>query len=165
MAKKNSKAGGSIFKSRLLLSVMLLTSVAVLPTTIVFFIGMLPTFAARFTDKSRQSSRVLTIGFMNFAGCFPFWFKLMQGGHTFDLAVNLVMDPFNVCVMYGGALVGYLIEWGLAGVVAGFMVQKGHKRLEDIKKVQRDLVVRWGNEVTGDTPLDRFGFPIENKGD
>jgi len=163
MAKKN--ASSQSFKSRLLLSVMLLTAVAVIPTTTLFFIGMLPTVVARFTEKSRQGTRALTVGFMNFAGCFPFWFKLMDGGHTFSLAVSLVTDPFNVVVMYGGALVGYLIEWGLAGFVAGIMIQKGHKRLEDIKKIQKDLVIRWGPEVAGETQLDKYGFPVETKGD
>lgn len=161
MAKKKSKK--VVFKSRLLLSMMLLTSIAVLPTTIIFFIGMLPTFAARMTDQGKQKTRVLTVGFMNFAACFPFWYKLMQGGHKFDFAVSLVLDPFNIVVMYGGALVGYMIEWGLSGFVAGLMVQRGRKRLEDIKKTQVELVERWGSEVAGDRPLDRFGFPVETK--
>lgn len=144
---------------------MLLTSVAVLPTTLLIFIGMMPTVIARFTEKTRQGTRVLTIGFMNFAGCFPFWFKLMQGGHKFDVAVGLVTDPFNIVVMYGSAVVGYLIEWGLAGFIAGLMVQKGHKRLDEIKRIQEGLTKRWGLEVAGDIPLDRFGFPVENKED
>ncbi len=145
------------------MSAMLLTSVAVLPTTLIFFIGMIPTIVARLGEKSKQGTRALTVGFMNFAGCFPFWFKLMQGGHKFDLAVSLITDPFNIVVMYGGALVGYMIEWGLAGVVAGVMIQKGRKRLESIKEMQGDLVTRWGPEVTGEMPLDRFGFPVERK--
>lgn len=158
MAKKKKI---SPLKSKVLLTGMLLTSIAVLPTTLIFFIGMLPTIVARFSDKSRHRMRVLTIGFMNFAGCFPFWFKLMQGGHKFELAVNLIADPFNIVVMYGAAVVGYLIEWALVGVVAGLMAQKGRKRLEDIKKAQEELVERWGSEVTGNVPLDPFGFPFE----
>lgn len=163
MAKKTVKSGNKGTKHRLLLVAMMLTSVAVLPTTVIFFIGMLPTFVARLTDRSRQRTRVLTIGFMNFAGCFPFWFQLMQGGHKFELAVSLVLDPFNIVIMYGGAVVGYMIEWGLSGVVAGLMVQKGRKRLEEIKEIQKSFVDRWGVEVAGDLPLDRFGFPVEKK--
>ena len=161
MAKKAKKLSGA--KKRVLLCAMLLTSIAVLPTTVLFFVGMMPTIAVRIADKTSKRTRVLTVGFMNFAGCFPFWYKLMQGGHKFDLAVNLVLDPFNICVMYGGALIGYMIEWGLAGMVAGMMVQKGRKRLEVIKKTQEEFIERWGREVTGDFPLDIFGFPVENK--
>lgn len=161
-AKKKKSKMNSPFKSRLLLVGMLLTSIAVLPTTLLIFIGMMPTIIARFTEKTRQGTRVLTIGFMNFAGCFPFWFKLMQSGHKFEAAVALVTDPFNIVIMYGSAVVGYMIEWGLAGFVAGLMVQKGRKRLDEIKKIQEDITKRWGPEVTGDIPLDRFGFPVSN---
>lgn len=162
MAGKNKKSPGGA-KKNVLLVAMLLTSIAAPPTTVIIFVGMLPTVVARLTDRSRERTRVFTIGFMNFAGCFPFWFKLMQGGHSFELAVNLVTDPFNICIMYGGALSGYMIEWGLSGIVANIMIQKGRNRLEFIKKTQEEMVERWGREVTGDYPLDNFGFPIESK--
>lgn len=160
-SKKSSNNNSG--KKRVLLSAMALTAVAVLPTTVIFFIGMMPTFVARISDKTKQRTRVLTVGFMNFAACFPFWFKLMQSGHKFDVAVSLVADPFNIIVMYGGAAVGYLIEWGLSGFVAGMMVQKGHRRLEYIKKTQEELITRWGREVSGEIPLDIYGFPVETK--
>lgn len=157
--KETSKAG----KGKVLLCAMALTAVAILPTTVLFFIGMMPTIAVRLTERSKQRTRVLTVGFMNFAACFPFWFKLVQSGHKFDVALSLIADPFNIVVMYGGALVGYLIEWGLSGVIAGMMVQRGHKRLEAIKKNQEELIERWGREVSGEIPLDIHGFPVEHK--
>lgn len=157
MAKKNKSA-----KRNLLLSAMLITSVALLPTTIVFFVGMMPTIVARVTDRTVKRTRALTVGFMNFAGCFPIWFQLMQKGHNFENAVMLILEPLNVVIMYGGALVGYMIEWALAGVVAGMMVQKGHKRLKDIQKAKEDLIARYGTEVTGDLPLDIHGFPVDS---
>lgn len=157
--KAKSKKG----KSTVLLCAMALAAVAVLPTTVIFFIGMIPTIVVRITDKSKDRSRVLTVGFMNFAACFPFWFKLIQGGHKFDVALSLVANPFNIVVMYSGALVGYLIEWSLSGFIAGMMVQRGQKRLEAIKKTQEELVERWGREVSGEIPLDIHGFPVEHK--
>lgn len=160
--KKSSKPTNSKGKRNLMLTCMLLTSIALLPTTVMFFIGMLPTIAARFGDRSREKTRVMTIGFMNFAACFPFWFKLMQQGHKFDNAVNLAVDPFNISIMYGGALIGYLIEWSLSGFIAGLMVQKGRKRLESIKKAQDAMIERWGREVSGEVPLDSYGFPTDN---
>lgn len=159
--KKKSTPTNSKGKRNLMLTFMLLTSIALLPTTILFFIGMLPTIAARLGDRSREKTRVMTIGFMNFAACFPFWFKLMQQGHKFEVAINLAIDPFNVSVMYGGAFIGYLIEWSLSGFVAGLMVQKGRKRLENIKKAQEDMIERWGREVSGEVPLDAYGFPSD----
>lgn len=161
MAKAKKKKTTS--KSRLLLVAFLLSAVAVLPTTTLFFIGLLPTIIARFVDKSRQKNRTLTIGFLNFAACFPFWFKLVNNGHTFDRAIEIIADPLNIVIMYSGALTGYLIDWGLSGIVASMMVQKGHKRLNDIKKIQESLIERWGGEVSGDIPLDAQGFPVVPK--
>lgn len=161
MAKKKSsnKSG----QKKVMLTFMVLTSVLLLPTTVIFFVGMMPTIAVRVSDKTRKSARVMTIGFMNFASCFPFWFKLMQQGHKFDNAIAIILDPMNISIMYGGAVVGYLIEWSLSGFVAGMMVQKGRRRLEAIKKTQEDMIQRWGREVTGEIPVDMNGFPVENK--
>lgn len=163
MVKKKASSSNNTGKKRLMLTFMILTSVALLPTTVIFFIGMMPTIAVRLSDRTKQKARVLTIGFMNFASCFPFWFKLMQQGHSFENAVSIILDPLNISIMYGGAVVGYLIEWSLSGFVAGMMIQKGRKRLENIRKMQDDLVERWGREVSGEVPLDIHGFPIENK--
>lgn len=149
------------WRSRLLLCVMMLTSIAALPTTIIFFIGMLPTVMSRFTNKGAKSTRVLTVGFMNFAACFPFWFQLMRKGHNFSNAVDIITDPLTIVIMYGGAVMGYMIEWALAGFVAGLMVSRGKARLEKIKEIQAELVDRWGPEVSGDLPLDINGFPID----
>lgn len=160
--KKSSKKNNSAQK-KVMLSFMVLTSIALLPTTVIFFIGMMPTIAIRLSDRSKQKARVLTIGFMNFASCFPFWFKLMQQGHKFENAVSIILDPMNLSIMYGGAVVGYLIEWSLSGFVAGMMVQKGRRRLETIKKMQDDLAQKWGREVSGEIPLDIHGFPVEGK--
>lgn len=160
MVKK--KKNRMSFKQRLLLSGGILSAAVFISTTILFLVGMMPTIVARIADRSYQKTRVLTIGFMNFSACFPFWFKLVQGGATFDVAVEIIRDPMNISIMYGGAVIGYMIEWTLAGAVAAMMVQKGRKRLEDIKKYQQNLIDRWGPEVAGDVSLDSDGFPIEN---
>lgn len=157
MAKKKKKS----YKSNVLLAAFLLSSLAVLPTTLLFFIGMLPTFVSRFADRSRQKSRTMTIGFMNFAACFPFWYMLVTSEHTFAKSAEIIADPLHVIIMYSGAVAGYLIDWGLSGIVATIMVQKGHKRIKDIKKIHEDLVERWGPEVSGDLELDPNGFPIQ----
>jgi hypothetical protein len=151
------------WNGRILLSFLLIFAVVFLPTTVLLFIGMLPTIVARVADRSPDRSRALTIGFMNFAGCFPFWFQLVEDGHKFENAVVILSQPSTIVIMYAAALAGYLVEWSLAGIVAGMVVQRGNKRLKEIEELQQAMTVRWGNEVTGDVPLDAQGFPIENK--
>lgn len=160
MAKKRQKLG---WAGRLLLIIFFVTAVVFLPTTVLLFIGMMPTTAARLVDRSKARTKVFTVGFLNFAGCFPYWFKLVEQGHKFENAMQILSNPTTIVVMYAAAGIGYLIEWAVTNMVAGFMVQRGKKRLEDIQKFQEDMVLRWGPEVTGDIPLDPSGFPIESK--
>lgn len=163
MAKGKKSSGNKSGQKKLMLTCMALTSIALLPTTVIFFIGMMPTIAIHLSSRAKQRTRVMTVGFMNFASCFPFWFQLMQKGHKFEIATSIILDPMNLSIMYGGAVIGYMIEWALAGFVSGLMIQKGRRRLELIKKAQEDMIERWGREVSGDLPLDPNGFPIENK--
>ncbi len=123
------------WRGRILLVGMLLTAVAALPTTVIFFVGMMPTIVSRFTDKSGGLTRVLTVGFMNFAACFPFWYELMQRGHKFDNAIDIISSPIAIIVMYLGAGAGYVIEWVLSSIVAGIMVGRGKKRLDNIQEL------------------------------
>lgn len=161
-AKKKTK---KTFKSRVLLVGFFLTSLAILPTTVLFFFGMLPSIVARFIDRTKQKTQTLTISFMNFSAVFPFWYKLVQDGHKLDGTLYILTDPVNVVIMYGGAFMGYLIDWALSGIVASIMVQKGQARLKQIKKQQQDLAKRWGEEVAGEIPLDMSGFPVSRPKD
>lgn len=158
--KKKKKASAP---DRILLVIFLITAVVFVPTTFMLFIGLMPTIVARLVDRTKERTKVLTVGFMNFAGCAPFWLQMVRDGHTLEVALNIMTQPSTVVVMYSAALAGYLIEWAMTGVFASLMVQKGQKRLEDIKNLQAELVKRWGVEVTGEIPLDAQGFPIETK--
>ena len=151
------------WQGQLLLIIFLLTAVVFLPTTVLLFIGMLPTIVARLVDRSRSRTKVFTVGFLNFAGCFPFWFKLVEQGHEFEDVLKILSAPTTIIIMYVAAGIGYLVEWAVTNLVAGLMVQRGKKRLEDLEKYQEALVTKWGPEVTGEMPLDQSGFPIEGK--
>lgn len=159
MAKKK-KLG---WHARILMSVGAGMAVLFLPTTALFLFGMLPTIAARVVDRTPEKTKVLTVGFMNFATVFPFWYNLMELGHKFDNAMLILSSPLTIVIMYSGALMGYAIEWGVTSFVATLMVQKGKNRLESIKKGQESLIKQWGPEVSGEIPLNQYGFPIETK--
>ncbi|MCB1551836.1 MAG: hypothetical protein KDJ26_07545, partial [Alphaproteobacteria bacterium] len=94
-------------KSRILLAGFFVTSIAILPTTILFFFGMLPSVVARFVDRSKQKTQTLTISFMNFAAVFPFWFQLIQREHKLDESLQILLNPMNIIIMFSGALMGY----------------------------------------------------------
>lgn len=140
-----------------------ITAVVFMPTTIMLFLGMLPTLVAGLVDRTRKGTKAITVGAMNLAGCTPFLFDLWAQGHTAENALAIISNPRTVVVIYCAAGIGYLIDWAMSGIVATIMIQRSGFRLKEIKKRQAELVERWGQEVTGNMPLDAYGFPIENK--
>lgn len=156
MAKK--KIG---WRERILLAAFIVAAVVFLPITALLFVGMLPTVMARVTDKTKEKTKVLTVGFMNFAGCFPFLYQLAESGLKFENSIGIISEPMTIVMIYTCAVLGYGIEWLVTNMVAGLMVQKGRNRLETIKKIQESMAKQWGPEVAGDLPLDQYGFPLE----
>ncbi|MBI1326827.1 MAG: hypothetical protein GC136_04205 [Alphaproteobacteria bacterium] len=132
-----------------------------LPITILLFVGMMPTLAASFMDRSRDKMKVFTVGSLNFATCFPFVLDISTGGFKSDQAINLITDAQNIIIMFSGAVAGYLLEWATVGVVATIVIEQARGKIKSMRNTQEELVERWGKEVRGDIPLDSQGFAIE----
>ncbi len=163
MAKKKKlqkkKKGGVLQKIRIL--GMVLVAFIFLPTTIMMLFALLPTVVAALIDRSGKLTKALTVGSMNLAGTMPFLLQLWTTGHSVENALVIISDPRTIIVIYCAAGIGYLIEWAMSGLVGSIMVQSSGARLKEIKKRQLALIARWGEEVTGDIPLDTYGFPVE----
>jgi hypothetical protein len=143
----------------------LIAAAVFLPTTVLLGVAMLPAIVAAIADRNRYKLKALTIGAMNLAGCTPFLISLWAHDNTITGAVTLVANPQTLVVVWMAASVGYLIDWSMSGIVSTVMTQRAGGRLKEIQKRQGELVQRWGDEVTGDIPLDRYGFRIERPDD
>lgn len=137
------------------MTVACLLGVMFIPIAVIMIVGMAPTVVAGMIDKSKEKLKAITIGFMNFAGCYPYLLELVaRHGNDPKVAFNIILDPLNIVIIYTAAGVGYLIEFGVVKSVAGFLKQSAQKRIEEIAVKQQEMVERWGEEVTGDIPLD-----------
>ena len=170
MAKKKKKKKGAKGKKgsvnwhlRLVLAMLLITGIVFLPTTVVLLVGMLPTPMALLVDRTRKKVKIISVGCMNFAACTPFIIELWSLDHSFDAALSIISNPTSIIIMYGGAVIGYLIDWSMTGVVSVFLVERGKARMRAIQKEQEELVARWGVEVRADKPLDKEGFYIQDE--
>ncbi len=141
---------------------LLILAAAVLPTTLLLCVGMMPTIAAFFIDKTKQQLKGLTVGCMNFAACFYYWLQLVSSHHSLEEAWEII-SPASISVMYAGAVAGYFIEWGVSIAVSMLMLQKGRSKLKSIRKKKEECLERWGVEVTGNYRLDEYGFPMRQK--
>lgn len=159
--KKKTRSGKGGWQGQILSLVGIVSAIVFLPTAILLLFGMIPTIVAAVVDKSKKGTKVLTVGAMNMAGCTPFLIELWTKEHTREYAMTLATDPRTVIVIYCAAATGYLIDWSLSGLVATMLVQRSHKRVENIRTEMEGLTKRWGREVTGELPLDQYGFPLE----
>ena len=162
MAKKTGKKIG--LKGGLILTVACLVGVMFIPVALLLIIGMAPTIAAGAIDKTPEKLKAVTVGFMNFAGCYPFLLELIvQHGNDPEVALRIILQPLNIVIIYMAAAAGYLIEYGVSKLIAGYLVHSAEQRIEDIAQEQKEYIERWGEEVTGDIPLDAYGFPVKQE--
>lgn len=161
---KKKKKKALTWKMQLVLIFVLLAAIAAMPTTALLCIGMLPTVVAWLIDRTKERTRALTVGAMNAAGCTPFILQLWMTTNTLPNSLMIISDPRTIIVMYCAAGVGYLIDWAISGLVGSVMVQRATSRRDQIAKRKAALVERWGKEVTGEIPVDQYGFPVDDSG-
>lgn len=156
----DNKKKGLGWRGHVLVTGLMILGLVFIPTSILILVGMLPTIVAALID--RTGTKGMTVGFINFAGVFPYWLSLMQQGHTVDNALNLISDPSVIVFIYLAAAIGYMVEWAVTGLVMSIMEQQGRATLKSIGKRKEELIRRWGEKVTGEITLDRYGFPLES---
>lgn len=162
--KKVKKSKKSLsWQGQLILVILVICGVVFHPTTILLLIGMMPTFVAAYTDRTKEKMRGITVGAMNLAGCTPFILQLWMTEHSVETALSILTDPMVWVIMYVAAGIGYCIEWAIVGTASVFLVERAQIRVKTINKKQEDLVERWGAEVSGTIPLDEYGFPVQQE--
>lgn len=159
MAKKKKSSAG--WKVQLLIVVGLIGGVLFSAMAVILLVGMIPSIVSMIVDQTKGKTRTLTVASVNFAGCTPFLVEVFRNGNDMATAIQYILEPRTIVVMYLAAGMGYLIDWAMTGIVSSILVQKAKRRVRDIEKQKKDLIDRWGPEVTGTIPLDQFGFPIE----
>lgn len=118
-----------------------------LPTTLVFFMMMAPTWVAYITDRSRDKHLALTVGMLNFAGTLPAIIELWSRGQSHQMAMLLVGDVYVWAVAYGAAVAGWGIFGVMPSVVGGFYRMTTESRIKGLVKQQKALIAEWGHAV------------------
>ncbi|MBO6519976.1 MAG: acyl-CoA synthetase [Rhodospirillales bacterium] len=140
-----------------LLILMLLLIVA-LPTVMLVGFGMMPGLVAMIIDRTEERSATFCVGGLNFCGVFPYLMELWFGDHDLGQAMALLTDVFVLAVMYGGACMGWMLYLSLPPVIASFIQVMSERRLQQLRKTQRDILQEWGDEVITDADLGGDGL-------
>jgi hypothetical protein len=155
-AKVSSEKGKKPAKSRakLWLIFTIFAGVVFLPTSMLLFIGMLPSLVAFLVSGRAGGAKVSTVTAMNLAGCIPFIFKLWSSGNDPEASIDIITNTRFISIMYMAAAFGYMVDWVVTGIVSSFLYQRGIRRMEDIVKRQKVLKKQWGDSVDESTSLD-----------
>jgi hypothetical protein len=118
-----------------------------LPTTLVFFVMMAPTWVAYITDRSRDKNLAITVGMLNFAGTLPAIIDLWTRGQSHPTAMLLIGDVFVWIAAYGAAFAGWGIFAVMPTVVGSFYRMTTDGRIKGLVKQQKALIAEWGHAV------------------
>jgi len=155
---KHRKKGGS--RVWLFLLLILPAALVILPTSILFGIGMIPTMVAYVIDRDPEKSAPITVGGLNFCGCMPFAIELWKHNHTIMAAMKVFGDPLSWLVMYGAAAVGWAFYYGIPPAIASAEIMRAEKRIDSLRQKKVKLVQEWGPDVAGDAFDDSGGVEI-----
>ncbi|MBI1208736.1 MAG: hypothetical protein GC191_15800 [Azospirillum sp.] len=127
-----------------------------LPTTILFGIGLIPTLVAFLTDRNADKTASITVGAINFCGIAPFAFDLWQNHNSVVGALHIFADPLAWLIMYGAAAIGWGIFYGIPPAIANFEVMRAERQIGALLETRVELIREWGHEITQD---DDAEFP------
>jgi hypothetical protein len=123
-----------------------------LPTTLLLTVGLLPAVVAFAVDRDPEKYAAIAVGPLNFAGLLPFLLELWQGANSMAQLEQIAARPANWILVYGAAAFGWSIYTALPPAVAGVLVSRRRRKIEELKAKRMRLVSEWGEEVTGAAP-------------
>lgn len=142
---KNAITSG--MKKTFLISLCTLSLIS-LPSGILLLVGMLPTLTVWQYDHLQNKNVALTIGFMNLAGIIPFIIEVFPHGQQMQHVMETLRSTKTWGIIYLGAFMGWMILQGLHPLIKRNLTAQITSRQAKFKKMQEQLVEKWGEDVT-----------------
>jgi hypothetical protein len=150
MARYADAEAKSMSRTNQLLMLVLVSALVALslPTCMLLGFGMLPSWVAYFIDRSQGRYAFRCVAGINITGVAPYALGLWATDHTLWDAVDLLLDPISLSIMYGTAAIGWMLYLGMPPVVGTFLNVAAQRRIRELKDIQSDLISEWGNGVS-----------------
>ena len=117
---------------------------------ILLLIGMLPTIVATFIETDRVKNHVLIISCCNLSGVLPYVAQLVAQNNSHGALIRMMQDPSVWAMMYGSAILGWLLVWGSPYIVEFIIDFSNRSKVIRLRMLQTALVKQWGQHVAGD---------------
>lgn len=127
-------------------------ALALLPTTIVTIVGLVPSFVALTVDVTPNRYLFRTVAGFNTAALMPFLMQLWRGNNDVLSALTTVMDLYFWFMVYVMAGLGWVMFLGMPSVVASFRTFSAEHHITRLKAEQEELIEEWQDALTGVDP-------------
>lgn len=168
MARYADAEARTMSRTNQILMLVLVSALVVLslPTCLLLAFGMLPSWVAYFIDRNRGRYAFRCVAGINITGVAPYALGLWATDHTLWDAVDLLLDPITLSIMYGTAAIGWMLYLGMPPVVGTFLNIAAQRRIRELKDQQTELVSEWGSAVsTGGYDVPGLADDLELDGD
>lgn len=110
-------------------------------------LGMVPSLAAYFIDRTVHKNAARTVAYANFAGCVPWLMDYWLAGGALDRVFQIVGNPYALLIMYTTAAAGWVLYFALQPAVATYLTVAAEIKEAQLKRRQEQLVAGWGEVV------------------
>jgi hypothetical protein len=148
--KKGKEEKPATGKTALPLPVLILggiVALAVLPATLIFVVGMVPSLIMAMTDSNPKRNLTVAVAALNLTSVFYMLLQLVRLGYGLETSFALVSQPFNWLIMWGGAAVGLALHKFIPPTVAQVLATLAEARIVKLKTNQEELKKNWGDGV------------------
>ncbi len=158
---KKSRRGTIVLWSSIIIVVILFFA---LPTVLVIFFGMLPSFVAFIIDRNEEKYATFCVSAMNFCGVFPSLITLWDDRHTIPEAIEIITNVFDMVIMFGAAAAGWMIFSIIPPVTSSFLKAVNQRRIIILQSKQKKLITEWGEGVGHKDSTETFDAEITASG-
>lgn len=134
-----------------------------MPFVILLGFGMMPTIVAFFLDRTPQRYSAWCVGGINLCGVLPFLLDLWSGPSTPGAAWEILLDVFNLLLVYGSAGFGWMLYIGIPPVVGAVLTVIAERRIQQCRSIQAQLIEEWGKDVAA--KVEEFAAPAGDAAD
>lgn len=145
-----SRRGGMTSLIQLLIGAVAIGAmIFALPSFLFLAFAMLPAFGAYLIDRNPNNCLTRSVGFLNFAGAWPFLLQLWTGSNSLIQSVKILTDPYAWLMIYSAAALGWLFYLGFPSLGLAFQDYSAEQRAKSLRIARKKLEVEWGDEVMG----------------
>ena len=124
-----------------------------LPSMILILFGMMPTIFAWIIDKSEKKYAMFSILGMNLSGLLPYLMDIWFKDHTTEAAINVLSNIFDLIIIYGSAIFGWIMFISLPPVIITFLMAISDRRIALLEGNQKKLTEEWGEDIIIDSGM------------